>query len=161
MRNLLDEKIIELLNYRIQQEEFSSRLYHQMSLWFDNQGFKHLAALYKKYEGEEKLHAEWSMDFLLNFGITPQLQSLNSPVMEFESYMDVLEATLDHELMITKQCEELAQKALEMKHTGLFALASKYCAEQVEEVGKAIDILDHAKLTSDKLVLDHYVERYL
>ena len=161
MEKLLDDKIVELLNYRGQQEEYSARLYAQMSLWLDNKGYKHLSALYKEYAQEEREHAHWAREFLLNHGITPELKSLASPYTEYGSCMEVLEATLEHELDIQKQCEEMAEKALELKNAALRSLALKYCEEQVDEIGKAIDIIDHAKLTSDMLVLDHYVERYL
>lgn len=162
MESLLDSKIVEALNYRIQQEELSARIYLQMSLWLDNMGYKNLAKLYKEYEQEERDHVGWATDFLLSFGIMPELKSLPSPTMEFSSCMELLEATLEHERDILKQCEELASKALvEFKNFSLHHLALKFCTEQVDEVGKALDIIDHAKLTNDMLVLDHYVEKYL
>ena len=45
---LLKSEVVDLLNYRIQQEEFSSRLYEQMSLWLDDNGFMNTSKLYKK-----------------------------------------------------------------------------------------------------------------
>lgn len=160
-KSLLSKEIIADLNYRIQQEEFSSRLYKQMSLWLGNKGYANLSELYSKYAAEEMTHAAWAQEFLLNHGITPELKVLQSPYAEYGSCMEILEETLNHELEVTKQCEALATKALKAGSHTLYALASKYCAEQVEEVGKAIDIRDHAKLTNDMLVLDHYIEKYL
>lgn len=161
MKNLLDEKIVDVLNYRIQQEENSARLYKYMSLWLSNKGYSHLSELYRRYAEEERKHAEWAIEFLLNYGITPELKALNSPIMEFDSCMSVLEATLEHEILIEKQCETLHLAAVEYDKPALISLALRYCEEQAEEIGKTTDILDHAKLTSDMLVLDHYVERYL
>jgi ferritin len=158
---LLSQEIINLLEYRITQEEESARLYRQMSLWLENKGYAHLAQLYDKYAEEERTHAKWSCNFLTSYGVLPKLKSLNSPDAEYECCMDVLEATLQHELEIERQCNEFSFKALQLKHSGLYALGLKYCTEQTEEIAKAMDILDHAKLTSDMLVLDHYVERYL
>lgn len=159
--SLLPKEIVADLNYRIQQEEFSSRLYKQMALWFKNEGYAHLGALYTKYAAEEMNHAGWAEEFLLNHGIVPELRPIQSPYAEYTSCMQILEETLSHELEVTKQCEALASKALKMGSHTLYSLASKYCSEQIEEVGKAIDIIDHAKLTDDLLVLDHYIERYL
>ena len=161
MRNLLKPEIVTLLNFRIQQEELSSRIYNQMSLWLENKGLSNLAKVYKNYSEEELTHAGWASEFLLNFGVTPELMTLPSPYIEYEDLKAILEITLDHELTITKQCEELAEKALTLKNAGLRALAEKYCTEQIDEVGKAIDMLDHFALTTDLLVLDHYVEKYL
>lgn len=155
--NLLSSKIIDNLNYRIQQEDFSSRMYEQMHLWLDDNGYLNTAALYKKYASEESNHADWAKEFLLDYGITPTLMKLESPELELNSLQDVFEATLEHELDITRQCNELATLALKENHHVLYALASKYMAEQQEEIGKAITNLDILKLTNDMLIVDHYI----
>lgn len=155
--NLLNRSVVDALNYRIQQEEFSSRLYEQLSLWLNNEGFLNCSELYKKYSDEELKHTQWSKSYLLDYGITPCLAKLESPEMEISSLKDVFEATLEHELSITKQCEDLATLALKESNHVLYQLASKYCAEQQEEVGKAITNLDILKLSSDMLIIDHYI----
>lgn len=154
---LLDKKIVDILNYRIQQEEFSSRLYEQISLWLNNEGFLNCSELYKKYANEELVHAQWSKSYLLDYGLTPTLQTLQSPEMEISGLKDVFEMTLEHELEVTKQCEELASTALKEGNHVLYHLASKYCGEQQEEIGKAITLLDIFKLSTDMLIIDHYV----
>ena len=77
--------------------------------------------------------------------------------MEISGLKDVFEVTLEHELEVTKQCEDLATLALKEGNHVLYALASKYCAEQQEEIGKAITNLDILKLSTDMLIIDHYV----
>lgn len=153
---MLDQKLVTLLEYRIQQEELSSRIYEQMALWLNDNGYLNLAKVYDNYSREELTHAKWAKDFLLNYGITPKLKNLTAPELELTSLNDVFQQTLDHELEVTKQCEEMAAIALKMGNHGLYALASKYCAEQVEEIGKAITNLDILKLSADMLVVDNY-----
>lgn len=157
MKDLLDKKIVDTLEYRIQQEEFSSRLYEQMHLWLDDNGYLNTAALYKIYSDEEMKHAGWSKSYLLDYGYTPKLRKLDSPDIELNSLQDVFEATLEHELEITKQCEDLASQALKEGNHVLYALASKYCAEQQEEIGKAVTNLDILALSNDMLIVDHYI----
>lgn len=154
---LLNDKVIETLNYRIQQEEHSSRIYEQLSLWLNNKGYLNFGELFKKYAEEEMVHAGFSKSYLLDYGITPCLQALPSPEMEIESLLDVLEAAYDHELLVTKQCEDLASMALKEGNHVLYQLALKYCAEQQEEIGKSITNLDIYKLSTDMLIIDHYV----
>lgn len=154
---LLNDKVIETLNYRIQQEEHSSRIYEQLSLWLNNKGYLNFAELFKKYAKEEMVHAGFSKSYLLDYGITPCLQPLPSPEMEIESLLDVLEAAYDHELLVTQQCEDLASMALKEGNHVLYQLALKYCAEQQEEIGKSITNLDIYKLSTDMLIIDHYV----
>ena len=153
---MLDTKLITLLEYRIQQEELSSRIYEQMSLWLEDKGYLNLAKVYSTYSKEELTHARWAKDFLLNYGLTPNLKVLTAPDLDLNNLNDVFQQTLDHELEVTKQCEEMASIALKLNNHGMYALASKYCAEQVEEIGKSITNLDILKLSSDMLVIDNY-----
>lgn len=156
-RKILNDKIVELLNYRIEQEEFSSRLYEQMSLWLDNKGYLNCKTLFKQYADEELKHAGWAKSYLLDYGVTPCLHKLDSPEMELESLEDVFNATLEHEQLVTSQCEDLASTALKEGNHVLYALASKFCAEQQEEIGKAITLLDILSLSKDMLVVDNYI----
>jgi ferritin len=155
--NLLSKKIVDTLNYRIQQEDYSSRLYEQLALWLNDNGYLNTSLLYKRYASEESNHANWAKSFLLDYGVTPCLMKLESPEMEISGLKDVFEVTLEHELDITRQCEELAIMALKEGNHVLYVLASKYCAEQQEEIGKAITNLDIFKLSTDMLIIDHYV----
>lgn len=163
MKNtLLDKEIIDLMEYRIQQEEHSARIYESMSLWFKDMGYSNLAELYKKYTEDEWTHAGWAKSFLLDYNLKPVLKPLPSPDMDFETPMDIFNETLKHEIDVTNQCNELTAKALAKKHFVLHALGLKYCAEQQEELGKSFDIISVAKLTTDMLVLDQYIgETYL
>ena len=44
-----NDKLLKLLNYRINQEEYSSRIYYAMSVWLDNAGYTSAAQLWKAY----------------------------------------------------------------------------------------------------------------
>ena len=159
---LLDKESIDLVESRIQQEEHSARLYESMGLWFKDRGYNNLAKLYEKYTQDEWTHAGWAKTFLLDYNLKPKLKALPSPEVEYESPMDIFEATLEHEILVTKQVEELTAKAMDKKNFVLMALGLKYTAEQQEELGKSYDIISVAKLTTDMLVLDNYIgETYL
>lgn len=158
----LDEKTIEILNYRINQEQISSKLYEAMNLWLDNGGYKNFAKLYEKFYKEELTHADFSKEYLLSYGINPKLKSIPEQQCEYESLQEILEITMAHEEDVTRQCEELLSYSLENNLGTLQTLALKYCAEQVEELDRSKNLLDHSKLTKDLLVFDNYIsENYL
>lgn len=162
MKDLLSKEAIVDLEYRILQEEFSARLYEDMSLWFEDKGYINFAALYAKYSKEEWDHSNWAKKFLLAYDIKPCLKAIPSPEAEYASCIDILEATIEHEKQITNQCQAFAVNALKRGEIALHQLALKYCAEQVEELDKAFTIYSIAELTSDMLVLDNYIkENYL
>lgn len=155
--NLLEEKTIEILNYRIQQEEYSSRLYHQMHLWLENNSYKNLAKYFKKNSDDEMTHASWSKEYLMSFNVMPELRTLEEPINVFDNVLDIAQKTLEHEIKITEQCNTLSKFALDNSDFGLLALAQKYNTEQTEEIGVALELLDVVQMSNDKLVIDNYV----
>ena len=154
---LLDEKTVEILNYRIQQEELSSRLYHQMSLWLETESYRNLTKLFATYSNEEIKHAGWAKEYLLSFNVMPELRTLEEPVNVFTSIQDIAQKTLEHEILITEQCNDLAKYAFTESDFGLLTLAQKYNSEQIEELNKATNLLDIVNMSNDKLVIDTYV----
>lgn len=161
-KQLLDKKVIDILNYRIQQEEFSARLYKDMHLWFEDKGFLNLAKVYEKYSKEERTHAEWAMEFLLDYGIKPTLRTLISPESEYSNVKEILDATLEHELLITSQCKELTKFAKDNDEYVLYTLGLKYLAEQQEEISHSQDFISIYENSDNDLVFDNYIgENYL
>ena len=156
-KQLLSKEAVASLEQRINSEEFSSRLYEDMHLWFEDKGYNNLSKLYSKYSSEEMDHAGWSKKFLLSYGIKPKLKTIQSPEAEYKDCEDILNTTLQHELTITRECESLSKEALKRGEMTLFSLGQKYCTEQIEEVNKAISLLDSYKLSSCMLLFDEYV----
>jgi ferritin len=139
---LLSDDCIKVLNYRIQQEEYSSRIYLAMSMWLNNTGYSHAAELWKKYSQEELSHADWSRIYLLSMGVQPATPSLEQPKEDFTGFPEIIRLSYQHEIEITKQCKEFADHALAQSDHMLYQLTLKYLAEQVEEHQKMQDMVD-------------------
>jgi ferritin len=139
---LLSNAIIKLLNYRVEEEENSSRLYLSMSLWLTNAGYLGAGKLFEKYSGEELLHASKAREMLLANGIQPFTASLKEPAQEFESLPKVINAAYIHEVEITKQCYELTKASYGENNYMVAELGLWYSKEQVEELDKFQNMLD-------------------
>jgi ferritin len=139
---MINEETIKLLNYRIQQEEYSSRIYHYFALCLENMGYENAPKLWQKYSDEEMEHAEWAKNYLLSYGVTPELKEIPKPECNCSSLIDVISETYKHEEMITKQCNDLAIAAIKMNNHILYQLAIRYCKEQLEELNKAQTLVD-------------------
>lgn len=151
---LLSSECIIVLQHRIQQEEQSSRKYQAMSLWLNNEGYTGAASLWKKYSVEEMSHADWSRDYLLAMGITPDVPALVAESNTFLGLPQIIEMSYDHEIVITKQIKELANKSFIAGDHMLYTLASHYLKEQVEEHGKMQDWVDKLKsFGTDKIAM--------
>lgn len=136
------ESVINILNYRIEQEEQSSRLYHSMSIWLNDKGYLGAAKQWQKYSGEETEHAGWAKEYLLDMGVQPKIPALKEPPQNFNSFPDIIRGSYDHEIIITKQCNDLANQALKSGDNLLYQLANKFLVEQQEELGKLQNLLD-------------------
>lgn len=163
---LIDDSCISFLNYRVQQEDQSSRIYLAMSLWLDNAGYVNAAKLWKKYSDEERGHADIARQYLLNMGVQPATAALQQPSETYGGLPDIIKQSFDHEVEITKQCSDLATHALKDGSHMLYELALHYLKEQNEEHGKMQNWMDQLKaFGEDKIamkLMDHDMgENYL
>ncbi|QRM90831.1 hypothetical protein FG167_16800 [Lacinutrix sp. WUR7] len=132
----LSEAMVKLLNYRVEQEEYSSRIYLAMSTWLDDKGFVGAAKLFKQYSDEELVHAAKAKKMLLANGIQPITPALKQPKQDFISLPDVILAALEHEKEITTQCYALTKAAHTEENFMVVELGLWFCKEQAEELSK-------------------------
>lgn len=153
----INEEVIKLLNYRIQQEQYSSKIYEQMAAWLQNASFLKCAKVWTKFALEELTHAEIAKDYLLSFNVMPELMVIDEAPNDFKDIKDLIQATFDHEVLITTQCLELTNKAMELKDWTLFALGQKFNEIQRGEMDEVYNLLDISNLSNDNLILDKYI----
>lgn len=142
---LLSEECVNYLNYRIEQEEFSSRIYLAMSMWLNNEGYQGAAKLWEKYSDEELEHADWARDYLLSMGVQPMTPKLDAPQQSFSGLPEIVQLSYDHEITVTNQVKNLASDAFKKGDHMLYELSLKYLKEQVEEHNKMQNWMDELK----------------
>jgi ferritin len=151
---VISNKMIELVNFRIEQEELSSRLYLAMSLWLDVNGYAGAAKLWKSYSDEELGHAKWSYEYLTDLNILPKVPKLDQPQTDFQGLPTIIVDSYKHELKITAQCQEFAREAQGEGDYMTLNLAQKFLKEQVDEIAKTTYWVDRLKaFGNDKIAL--------
>lgn len=146
MNPLITGSCVEYLNYRIQQEEYSSRIYMAMTMWLDEKGFKGAAGLWRKYSDEELTHADIARKYLLSFGVQPLTPRLDQPQQDFPgSLPEIIQLSYEHEIEVSTQIKKMADHALGMKDHMLYELCLGYLKEQVEEHDKMQTWVDKLK----------------
>lgn len=146
-------KLIKLLNYRINQEEYSSRVYYAMSVWLDNNAYKS-SSLWKYYSEEELKHATKATEFLLSFGIMPEIQVIENVETTYMDLADIIQRSFNHEMEISRQCEELYVAGIEDKNPMVVELGRWFVSEQIEEMSKVQTLVDQLNtFGSDKIAL--------
>jgi len=163
MKNI-SERLIKLLNYRIEQEEISSRLYKAMAIWLDFKGFAGAAKLWYKYSEEELKHAQWAYQYLLDLDIKPTVPTIPQPQSEFSGLVDIIYQSYEHEQTITEQCQKLAAEAWKEGDYMTGHLAQHYLDEQVEEMKKSsfwVNMIGSFGQTNDiLLMIDNKMAEY-
>lgn len=149
---IISKRIVDLLNYRIEQEEASSRLYLAMSIWLGFNGFLGAEKLWTKYSEEEFVHAGWVREYLLDLDIMPITPKLEQPTQDFGGLMDIIKRSYAHEVNITAQCQNLAGICVTDNDYMTLGLAQRFLKEQVEEISKITALLDKLEAFGDSPV---------
>jgi len=150
----INDGMIKLLNFRISQEEYSSRLYLAMSMWLNFTGYSGAAKVWKKYSDEEQVHANWAYEYLLDLDSMPTVPAIKQPTGEFKSLPQIIVMSKKHEIKVTQQCQELAKSAQAEGDYMTVELAQRYLKEQVEELAKTQYWIDRLKIFgTDKIAL--------
>jgi len=136
------DSVLNILNLRIEQEEQSSRLYHSMSIWLNDKGYMGASKRWQSDADGEMEHANWAKEYLLDLGVKPIIPALKQPPQEFEGLADIIRKSFEHEIVVTEQCNDLANQALRTNDNLLYQLANKFLQEQQEELGKLQTLLD-------------------
>jgi ferritin len=151
---MIEEHCIKYLQYRIQQEEVSSRIYLSMSMWLNNEGYTGAAKLWQKYADEEMGHSTWSREYLLAMGVTPDVPVLAAQPSTYTGLPQIIRDSYDHEIVVTKQIKDMASDAMKKGDHMLYELCLRYLKEQVEEHDKTQTWLDKLNtFGEDKIAL--------
>lgn len=145
----ISKNIEKLINFRIQREEASSRLYLAMSKWLGYNGYSGAEKLWAKYSSEELNHAGWGYTYLQDLDLLPCVPQLEQPVCEYKSLPDIIQQSYDHEMLISKECNDLAKASFNESDFMTLQLAQKYLAEQSEEISKITYWLDRLDAFGD------------
>ena len=161
---IISNKMIDLLNYRIEQEELSSRIYLAMHIWLSYSGYSGAAKLWKKYSDEELIHAGWAYQYLLDLNIKPEVPQLKQPQIDFKSLPQIIALSYQHEIDVTNQCNELASEAQKNNDQMTYQFAQRYIEEQVNELQKTQFWIDQLNIFGDDKValnlLDSKMKKY-
>jgi len=151
---LINEKSIELLQFRLYREEMSVRLYYAMSIWLDSEGYSNASKLWKHYSDEEVEHISKVNEYLLAVNVKPEIKSLEKPKNNYKDLVEVVEDTYSFMLEISDELKKLATHALKENDHMLYGLAQWFLAEQIPAYKQYTNWLSQiATFSKDKIAL--------
>ncbi len=143
---MLKEKMLNALNEQINAEQYSALLYLSMSAWFSDKGLPGFANwMYIQYQ-EEFTHANKLFNYVVERGEKPMLKAIDQMPVEWDGIIEIYEATLKHEQLVTSLIDNLVDVAIEVKDHATQSFLQWFVDEQVEEEANVTEILDNLKL---------------
>lgn len=143
---MLKEKMLTALNEQINAEQYSAFLYLSMSSWFHDKGLPGFANwMYIQYQ-EELTHANKLFNYVVERGEKPVLKAIDQMPVEWDGIIEIYEATLQHEQLVTSLIDNLVDVAIEVRDHATQSFLQWFVDEQVEEEANVTEILDNLKL---------------
>jgi ferritin len=146
---MLAKKIETAMNKQINHETYSAYLYLAMSAYFHGlnlNGFAHWMRIQAK---EELTHAMKLYDHILARDGAVKLDAVKAPEVAWKSPLDVCQAVLKHEQLITKHIHALMDLSYAEKDHASTTLLQWFVNEQVEEEASAALLVERVKMVKE------------
>ena len=146
MNNMLDEKLVSMLNEQVNLEWYSAYLYLDIYSHYTDQNLNGFANWYYIQTQEERDHALLFMKYLFNNGEKVTLAEIKAPNNKFDDFRQPAEAAFEHEKIVTKSINDIYAVAYELKDFRTMQFLDWFVKEQGEEEKNAQDIIQRYDL---------------
>lgn len=143
---MLSERLEKALNEQIKAEAESSQIYLSMASWAEIKGLEGVAGFMYAHSDEERQHMLKLVKFVNERGGHALISDLAAPKANFDTFQNLFEELYQHELIVSKNINELVHVALEEKDYATHNFLQWFVAEQIEEEAMARTILDKINL---------------
>lgn len=146
---MISEKMNAALNKQVNAEMYSAYLYLAMQAYFSKLNLTGFVNWMNVQVQEEMAHAKGLYDYIQERGGEIILDAIEKPEQKWNSPLDVFEAILKHEQLVTSLINNLADVADETKDRAAGLFLQWYIKEQVEEEASVSGVLDTLKMIKD------------
>ena len=146
---MLTKKVENSLNKQIELEANASQFYLAMASWAETKGLEGVANFFYRHSDEERTHMLKLIKYVNERGGHAIVPALSKPPKVFDCLSHVFQDLLDHEIMVSKEINEVVDICLKDKDYTTHNFMQWYVAEQIEEEALARHILDKLKLIGD------------
>jgi len=149
------------INDQIAKEFFASHLYLSMVAWFEDQNLPGFANWMRMQADEERTHAMKLFNYLIDAGGRVRLQEIGAPAVDFESPLQVMRASLEHEQKVTASIRKIYELAEKEKDYGTQLHLQWFISEQQEEEKNVGDVIARLAMAGDNKVALLFIDREL
>jgi ferritin len=146
---MLSKTIESALNKQIRIEAESSQVYLAMAVWAEVKGLEGISNFMYDQSDEEREHMLKLVKFINERGGHAHVSELNAPNVTFNSFKEMFEKLLEHEIFVSESINELVHISLQERDYATHNFLQWYVAEQIEEEATARTILDKVNMIGD------------
>ena len=144
------EKLLKELNDQFNFELLSGYYYMGMAAYCSDEDMNGFAHFLIEQAKEEYEHAMKFYDFIYDMDGRVMTQAMDEPKNEYDSFLEVFEAALGHEKIVTGKINKLMDLAIEEKSYATMQFLQWFIEEQVEEENTMKDIIVKLERLQDK-----------
>lgn len=146
---MLNEKMEKAFNDQINKEFYSEYLYLAMKAYFAEMNLQGFVNWFDVQVQEEHAHGMGMYNYVLERGGKIELETIEKPVVEGTTPLEIFEQVLAHEEFVTSRINALMDVADEVKDRAALSFLDWYLKEQVEEESSVGGVLATLKLIGD------------
>lgn len=150
---MISKKMNKRLNGQITNEFFAAHTYLDMSCAFCDIGLNIMAKWFRHHGDEERRHAMKILEYVHEVGAKVRLDAIPRPADRPATPQAMVQAALDHELLVTQQINDLVSLADTEKDYATRSFLQWFVDEQVEEVSVVTELLQLIELADGKNML--------
>ena len=157
----LQPNIISILNSQIANELQSSQIYRGMACYLDNIGWSNASKYFMKSADEELEHMRKVYNYLFDKNCKAVVPCCKDVQQEFADIRDVLTKSLEHEIVVTSNWENIAKLACDSNDKTTMFFSQWFINEQVEEESKIRELLYLLNLDAPKWKMEEEFKELL
>ena len=142
----MNESVSSVLNEQINKELYSAYLYLTFADYYEDRGLKGFANWYEIQAKEERDHALIFRNYLHENGCKVKLLAIDQPDKEFTTFLEPVEAALEHEKYVTSLINYIYAAAHDAKDYRTMKFLDWFIEEQMEEEDTADTMVTRMKL---------------
>ena len=146
---MINEKMNAALNNQVNAELYSAYLYLSMQAYFQKLNLNGFVNWMNIQIQEEMAHARGLYDYIQERDGEIILDAIKKPDQTWNSPLEVFEAVLKHEQLVTSLINKLADVADETKDRAAALFLQWYIKEQVEEEASVSGVLETLRMIKD------------
>jgi bacterioferritin B len=156
---LISDRMAAAINTQIGNEFGASLQYVSIGAHFGSESLPGLSAHFHKQAMEERGHAIRLVNFLVDAGARVRIPAIPAPQPEFKTAEEAVKLSLEWELTVTRQINELVDLAMSDKDHLTRNFLQWFVSEQLEEVASMETLLSIVRRAGENGLL--FVEDYL